>query len=169
VAGTIFVQNLRADNGYIGIAPICTSCGEGTNDDWASDRSMTALKGLVDNMVADYQIDKNRIYIWGFSRGSIGTWEMVKRYGSFFKAAVPVSTCGRKTTFTAADGAKFKSTKTYAVVGSGEDTSCMQGRVNYINNAGGSAKIKILSGVNHEKMTNSFPYTEIIDNWLLKQ
>ncbi len=171
VAGTKFVQNLRADNGYIGIAPICTSCGEGTNDDWASDRSMTALKGLVDNMVADYQIDKNRIYIWGFSRGSIGTWEMVKRYGSFFKAAVPVSTCGRKTTFDSSDGAKFKGTKTYAVVGngSGEDTSCMQRRVNYINNAGGSAKIKILSGVSHSTMTSNFPYSEIIDNWLLKQ
>ena len=169
VANTAFVKNLHADKGYIGIAPICTRCGEGDNDDWASTKSMTALKGLVDTIISEYKIDTNRVYIWGFSRGSIGTWEMVKRYGSFFRAAVPVSTCGRKTTFDASDGAKFKGTKTYAVVGSAEDTSCMQRRVNYINNAGGSAKIKILSGVNHEKMTNSFPYTEIIDNWLLKQ
>ena len=171
LANASYLKNMHADKGYIGIAPVCKSCGEGANDDWASTKSKTALKALVDNIVVDYQIDKSRIYIWGFSRGSIGTWEMVKTYGSFFKAAVPVSTCGRKTTFTDAEAVMFKNTKVYAVVGTGnsEDTSCMKTRVNKINSNGGSAQIKVMSGISHQTMTDNFPYTEIIDNWLLKQ
>ena len=165
VANTKWVQNIHSATNYIGIAPV----GKGfkSNNDWAGDKNMAAIKGLADTIVSEYKINTSKIYLWGFSRGSIGTWQLVEKYGSFFRAAVPVSTCGKGTSITAS---KFKGTKIYAVAGKiDDDVGCMTKRVNAINSAGGSAQIKVLSGVKHETMTANFPYSEIIDGWLLKQ
>ncbi len=157
------VKYMRESKEYIAIAPV------GKNRDWTSDKVQEALKGLLDDNIAKYQIDTSRIYIWGFSRGSIGTWGMVERYGSYFKAAVPIS-CGSYNG-SSIKAESFSNTKVYALAGSKETKYIRQMRtiVNKIVEAGGSAKFETVAGQSHKTMSKNFPYVEVIDNWLLKQ
>lgn len=54
--------------------------------------SLKLTMQLVDKIISNKQIDKNRIYITGLSMGGFGTWDLISRYPDFFAAAVPV--CG---------------------------------------------------------------------------
>ncbi len=157
------VKYMRESKDFIGIAPV------GKNSDWTSDKEQQALKGLIDDCIEKYQIDTNRVYIWGFSRGSIGTWGMVERYGSFFTAAVPIS-CGSYNG-SSVKAENFKYTKIYALAGSKEGRYIKQMRkiVDSIVEMGGSAKFETVAGQTHETISKNFPYTQVIDNWLLKQ
>jgi len=51
-----------------------------------------SLKMLIDNLIENYNVDKNRIYITGLSMGGYGTYEMLARYPDLFAAAIPI--CG---------------------------------------------------------------------------
>ena len=53
---------------------------------------LALTKELLDKVIDEYPIDKNRIYIIGLSMGGMGTFEMTIRYPDLFAAAVPI--CG---------------------------------------------------------------------------
>ena len=156
-----WVQNMHNATSYIGLAPV------GKNRDWISSGVQNTLKGLMDKYISDFNMNRNRIYVAGFSRGAIGTWALVNRYGSYIRAAVPVSCCGDIAFYPA----NFKSTKIYALAGSAESNyiNCMKNRVDLINNAGGSARFETVAGATHSSITSKFPYSTVIDGWLLKQ
>lgn len=155
------VQFMHGSKDFISLAPV------GTNRNWVSDDVQITLKGLLDKYISEYEIDTSRVYIWGFSRGAIGTWSMVERYGSFFTAAVPIS-CGSNGSIKADN---FKYTKIFALAGGQESgyISTMRSIVNKIVKAGGSAKFETVAGQSHQTISANFPYNEVIDNWLLKQ
>ena len=151
-----------SSNKYIFIAPLSAS---GT---WYSTTSnYDNLKNVIDHVVDEYKIDKNRIYINGFSGGAIATWTMVDRNPGFFKAAVPVSCCPQ-----GVDVKNFISTSIYALVGTKDyETnfmSCMKNFVDQINSNGGSAKYQELPGQNHAGAQSTYP-TESLFNWILSQ
>lgn len=50
------------------------------------------LISLLDDLIANYPVDVNRIYIMGISMGAIGTYDLAVRYPERFAAAVPI--CG---------------------------------------------------------------------------
>ena len=54
--------------------------------------TLQSVKELLDNFIANYPIDQNRIYIMGLSMGGMGTFDMVCRYPNLFAAAIPI--CG---------------------------------------------------------------------------
>ena len=156
------VKHIKNSKDFIGIAPI----GKGN---WDINSNEVAVKGLIDKNVSDYKINKSRVYIWGFSRGGIGTWTFVSDYPGFFRAAVPVSGCSRSSSRDIT-WSNFKSTKVYALTGSKEDNiNCMQSDVNKVTSAGGSAKFETVAGADHSSVTGKFPYAKVIDDWLLKQ
>ncbi|MBP5656658.1 Ig-like domain-containing protein [Candidatus Saccharibacteria bacterium] len=154
------VKYMMSSTKFISLAPVTKTT------DWRSSHIQLALKGLIDKTIADYKSDTKRIYVWGFSRGAIGTWHIVNRYPKFFAAAVPVSCCGGGTT-----ASNFKTTKIWALVGGLESDykHCMKSLVNSINNAGGSAKYTELGGQTHGSMSGAINYPEVVDNWMLKQ
>lgn len=51
-----------------------------------------SIVDLINEMIAEYPIDTNRIYIVGISMGGIATYGLVCRYPDLFAAAVPI--CG---------------------------------------------------------------------------
>ena len=61
-----------------------TASGQGTGPQ---------VKSLIESVLEEFSIDRNRIYITGQSMGGMGTWAMIAAYPDFFAAAVPV--CGR--------------------------------------------------------------------------
>ncbi len=55
-------------------------------------KPMELVIALINKMIKDLPIDKNRIYITGLSMGGYGTFDAIARYPDLFAAAVPV--CG---------------------------------------------------------------------------
>ncbi|MEI8247697.1 MAG: prolyl oligopeptidase family serine peptidase [Lentisphaerota bacterium] len=53
---------------------------------------MGAAITILDEIIANYPIDMNRIYIYGQSMGAFATWDLLCRRPEMFAAAVPV--CG---------------------------------------------------------------------------
>ena len=154
------VKYMMSSKKFISLAPVTKTT------DWSSSKIQIGLKGLIDKTINDYKSDKKRIYVWGFSRGAIGTWNIVNRYPNFFAAASPISCCAGGT-----HAKNFKTTKIWALVGGQESSykSCMKSLVNKINNAGGSAKYTELAGQTHGSMSGAIKYKDVIDNWMLKQ
>lgn len=53
---------------------------------------LEAVCGLIRDIICDYNVDKNRIYVTGISMGGFGTWDMLCRHGNRIAAGMPV--CG---------------------------------------------------------------------------
>jgi predicted peptidase len=95
-------QNMKLHPAYV-IAPQCppdsewaqfTEVGDATTLSMSPEpsRPMKLLIGLIDELVKNLPIDKDRIYITGLSSGGAGTYDALARYPHLFAAAVPV--CG---------------------------------------------------------------------------
>ena len=51
-----------------------------------------ALKGMLDEVLAKYNVDKHRVYLTGLSLGGYGAWDLASRYPQYFAAVAPI--CG---------------------------------------------------------------------------
>ncbi len=85
-----FPRNLEGDQAFpfIFIMPQCPLSTEWyyTNAD-----NVTAMRTFLDDLVARFPIDTNRIYITGLSMGGIGSWYFAIKLPTRFAALVPVS------------------------------------------------------------------------------
>ena len=51
-----------------------------------------ALKGMLDEVLAKYNVDRSRVYLTGLSLGGYGAWDLASRYPGYFAAVAPI--CG---------------------------------------------------------------------------
>ncbi len=131
------------------------------------DNIVVELKALIDKIVDEYHIKKDRICITGSSMGGFGTWMMGLTYRNFFSAIGPV-----------AGGAmawrcyNLKTTPVFAIHGDKDEAVSLeysQFCVNVINGFNGNVKFKILKGYGHnDGIDKAYKDTELTD-WLLKQ
>ena len=54
--------------------------------------SMSLALALLDKTIAEFPVDRSRIYVTGISMGGYGTWDAVQRRPELFAAAMPI--CG---------------------------------------------------------------------------
>ena len=157
-----YIVNKHNGEKFILVAPV-------TNvKSWTSGSIPTSLKDLIDTVGNTYSIDKNRIYIIGFSRGATGVWYMVNKYPNYFAAAMPVSNCPP-----GVSANNFKNTKVRAISGNVGDfevqcNKCMSSFVNSINSAGGSAEMITHKGAGHTSIITAIDYKDLFE-WMLKQ
>jgi poly(3-hydroxybutyrate) depolymerase len=59
---------------------------------WEGDLMVMALDALLDDALARYRVDPERVYLTGLSMGGHGTWALAAAHPERFAAAVPV--CG---------------------------------------------------------------------------
>ncbi|GAI28759.1 unnamed protein product, partial [marine sediment metagenome] len=79
------VEN-RKDFPFIVVSPQCPT------GDWWTDK-VEVLINLLDDIVARYKVDKERIYLTGLSMGGYGTWSLASAHPERFAAIAPI--CGR--------------------------------------------------------------------------
>jgi predicted peptidase len=72
----------RQDLPFIVVSPQSDEGG------WDAD----ALNALLDEVIAQYPVDEERVYVTGLSMGGAGTWELASRYPKRFAAIAPI--CG---------------------------------------------------------------------------
>jgi predicted peptidase len=77
----IFLPGLSALDPII-VAPDCPTRA------WADPAAEQAVMALIDNVTAEYAIDRGRILVTGFSLGGSGTWFMSSRQADRFTAAI---------------------------------------------------------------------------------
>ncbi len=70
---------------FIVVAPQCPH-------DWTWDRSLDELDCLLKDIICNYDVDTQRIYLTGLSMGGIGTWHWGAKHPDIFAALVPI--CG---------------------------------------------------------------------------
>jgi predicted peptidase len=58
------------------------------NEWWHADE----LKGMIDEVLSKYNVDRHRVYLTGLSMGGFGTWDLAINYPEYFAAIAPI--CG---------------------------------------------------------------------------
>lgn len=85
-----FPRNLEGDQTFpfVFIMPQCPSSTEWyyTNAD-----NVTAMRTFLDDIIARFPVDTNRIYVTGLSMGGIGSWYFAIKLPTRFAALVPVA------------------------------------------------------------------------------
>lgn len=74
-------------------AKFVTVFPNGIDKSWdiGGDRDLKFMEALIDEMVAKYEIDRNRVYISGFSMGGMFTYHAATRMADKFAAFAPIS------------------------------------------------------------------------------
>ena len=74
-------------------AKFLTVFPEGINKGWdiSGDRDLKFMEALIDEMAEKYDIDRNRVYISGFSMGGMFTYHCMNRMADKFAAFAPIS------------------------------------------------------------------------------
>jgi predicted esterase len=76
----------KDDFPFIVVSPLCPS-----NEDWYEGWTVNGLNALLNQVIEDYNIDTNRVYVTGLSMGGFGTWALAEEYPQKFAAIAPVS------------------------------------------------------------------------------
>ena len=80
-----WVQRTAGTLGGIVVAPDCPTAS------WTDPIAERAVLALVRSVMADYEIDRSRVLVTGFSLGGRGTWFMASRHADLFTAAIPIA------------------------------------------------------------------------------
>ncbi len=75
------IDDLKA----IVVAPDCPT------ERWAEPGADAALMRLVASVMTDYDVDRRKVLIIGFSMGGRGTWYMASRHPELFTGAIPMA------------------------------------------------------------------------------
>jgi predicted peptidase len=127
--------------------------------------SPAALAALLDDVVAKYRVDTDRIYVTGLSMGGGGTWHLAALQPDRFAAIAPI--CGWTD---ARDGVKLKRLPIWAI--HGDDDGAVpymetQQMVDALRDAGGDVKFTVFRGGGHDTWTAIYGMPEFYD-WLLR-
>lgn len=105
------------------------------------------LKAIIDRVVEEYNVPKDRIVLTGSSMGGYGTWEMAMCYPELFAAVAPVAGGG-------VVWRTVKLIKTPVLAYHGDKDSVVpisqsEVMVEFTNRNGGTAELNVLKGKEH--------------------
>jgi|MDTC01.1.fsa_nt_gb predicted esterase len=128
------------------LTPQCPTSDQWVNHDWGKgsyteedeppiSKPMASTLAILNQVIANYEVDTSRIYVTGLSMGGYGTWDALRRRPELFAAAMPLSGGGNKE-----QGATFKDIPVWSFHGSLDSTVPVSGADamrDAIANAGG--------------------------------
>ena len=151
------IVEAKKDFPFILVSPQCKSRR------WWEPFGLTAL---VDDVVAKYKVDEDRIYVTGLSMGGFGTWSLASHTPDRFAAVVPI--CG---------GGEPYWTKRFVhlpvwVFHGAKDSVVPPERseemVEALQKRGGNVKFTIYPEAGHDAWTETYDTPELYQ-WLLEQ
>jgi predicted peptidase len=158
VHGPPKIVQTKKDFPFIVVSPQCPE------DDWWTDKT-EMLINLLDDIVAHYDVDTERIYLTGLSMGGYGAWALASQYPDRFAAVVPI--CGGGDPILART---LKDVPIWAFHGAKDSVVPVEESkrlVEAVNARGGNAKLTIYPDANHDSWTETYNNPKLYD-WLLE-
>ena len=125
-----------------------------------------ALVALIDEVIKNYNVDENRIYITGLSMGGYGTWKLANEIPERLAAVVPI--CGWGDSWTICE---IGDLPVWAFHG-GKDNVVLpqksQELVDALKKCNGNVKFTLYPEANHDSWTETYNNPEVY-KWLLEQ
>jgi predicted peptidase len=126
-----------------------------------------SLNALLDDLIAKYRVDKDRIYVTGLSMGGFGTWALAAAAPDRFAAIAPICGGGNP-----ADASKIKHLPIWVFHGAKDNAvplSASESMVNALKEAGaGDVKFTVYPEAGHDSWTETYDNPEFFA-WLFKQ
>lgn len=125
-----------------------------------------AIISMINDLVEEYPIDKDRIYLVGISMGGIATYDLVCRYPDLFAAAVPI--CG------AVNPERLNDAKNVSfMIFHGEEDDeipsiCGREAYKSLSAAGANVDYIEFAGMGHDCWSSAFNYPNLLP-WLYSQ
>lgn len=149
--------NELKDLPFIVVAPSCP-----TKQYWIPSQ----LRGVINDVLADFSVDQKRMYLTGHSMGAFGTWNFASAYPDLFAAIVPVAGGGQISYVK-----NLVDIPTWAFHGA-NDTVVPARRstslVSVLNMVGGDAKLTLFPKEGHLICRETYSNPELWD-WMLAQ
>jgi predicted peptidase len=158
VHGPPKIVQTRKDFPFIVVSPQCPE------DDWWTKKT-EVLINLLDDIIARYDVDTERIYLTGLSMGGYGSWALASEYPDRFAAVVPICGGGNRIM-----SIFLKDMPIWAFHGAKDSVVPVEESkelVEAINARGGNAKLTIYPDANHDSWTETYNNQEVYD-WLLE-
>jgi len=149
---------------FIVVSPQCPD-----GETWSND----VLLGLLDDVVSNYKVDTNRIYVTGLSMGGYGTWSLATRAPERFAAVAPI--CGGGETIrvlltSRQNSAALKSLGVWAFHGAKDPVVPLEESermVNALKKVGAKdVKLTVYPEAQHDSWTEAYKNEELY-KWLL--
>jgi len=125
------------------------------------------VAAFMDKIEAKYRVDKDRVYLTGFSRGGEGTWQFATQFPGKIAAAAPVAGHGDPLTVAAAGKlpiwAFHGDADGIEAIGKDIDT------VNALDASGGNAVITVIHGAGHPQSSPPAFSNMNLYAWMLAQ
>jgi predicted peptidase len=121
---------------------------------------------LVDHVVSNLNIDRQRVYVTGLSMGGYGTWRLVAEYPDRFAAAVPICGGGEPEKM----ARSLSRVPIWAFHGAKDGTVPVeksQQMVDAVKRAGGDVKLTIYANGQHDSWKPTYDNPKVYD-WLLE-
>jgi predicted peptidase len=124
------------------------------------------LNGLLDDVMAKYKVDKDRVHVTGLSMGGYGTWALATAHPERFAAIVPICGGGNPP-----DASKIKDIPVWIFHGA-KDTTVPPSRSEAMEKAlkeAGAKEVKftLYPDAGHDSWTATYNNPEVWE-WLLK-
>jgi len=159
VADTGLPERLKSlkDFPFIVISPQCPE------DEWWN---IWAVNSLLDEIVAKYPVDPDRIYLTGLSMGGFGSWQLAAAFPGRFAAVAPVCGIGDKN-----DVAPLKDLPIWAFHGEADPVVKFERDAEVVaalKAIGGRVRFTSYPGVGHDSWTATYADPRLYD-WFLAQ
>jgi predicted peptidase len=139
---------------------VSPQCSESTT--WA--KQTTTLNKLLDDIIENYKVDTNRIYLTGLSMGGNGTWSLAVAYPDRFAAIAPV--CGWGSPFDMRDIKNIPAWAFHGAKDSAVPIENSQELIDALKRLGAKPKFTIYPDADHDSWTETYNNPELYD-WLL--
>lgn len=142
---------------FVAVAPQCPD-----NTLWEAYQE--TLETMLEEWIATYHIDPNRVYLTGLSMGAYGSWSWGTLHPDRFAAIVPL--CGSGDPNRAS---RLRGVPVWAFHGDQDDIVPLTGTSNMVEmlrRAGGNVRFTTCEGVGHDCWTATYHGTAIYD-WML--
>lgn len=126
---------------------------------------LESLSAFLDEIIKEYNIDTNRIYLTGLSMGGTGTWHWLMAEPERFAAAAPI--CGTGICWYACRIANKPIWITHGTADATVPFDESERMVEFLKRSGGDPKFTVLEGVGHNAW--DYAYTDELTEWFMKQ
>lgn len=145
---------------FIVLSPQCPS---------KEDFDTEVLFSLIEHIVKEYNVDRDRIYVTGLSMGGWATWNLAFAHPGYFAAIAPV--CGYLNRNFPEKAAEIKNMPIWVFHGANDDVVPIQGEasiVSILRSMGSTIKFTVYPTANHDSWTETYNNPQLYE-WFLKQ